>query len=295
MITTPMFELVNSEVRDLTLEFAQQFRDMEASPTERLSDPKRIKHLRDKALAGQLVTFNWSTADLNGRKLRMNGQHSSKMLTELDGAFPQGLKVHLDEYRVPNEEGLALLLRQFDDRKSSRTALDVSAAYQGLHSEIRDINRKVAQHAIQGIVWHRRHVMGLPNMPTGDNTYMLFADKGYYPFIQWYASLMSSKTKELEPEAVIAAVFATYDANETAAKEFWERVSRFGMEFEDDHPTPVLDKCLVEDRDDTHEKYKPAERYQGCLFAWRAYRENKKINAIKYAYDKNRGFQKTVS
>ena len=290
-----MFELVRSEVRDLTPEFAAEFRDMEASPTERLPDPKRIKHLRDKALAGQLVSFQWSTADLAGRKLRMNGQHSSKMLCELDGAFPEGLRVHLDEYRVPNEEGLALLFRQFDDRKSSRSALDVSGAYQGLYPAIRDINRKVAQGAMHGIIWFRRHVQGLPNMPIGDNIYPLFQDQTYYPFLQWYGSMMSSKTKELEPEAVIAAIFATYDANEQVAKEFWERVSRFGVEFEDDHPTTVLDRWLQEQKDDEHEKYKPAERYNGCMYAWRAFRENKKITTIKYAYDKNRGFQKVVS
>ena len=69
----------------------------------------RIKHLREKAEAGQLVTFNWSTAKLGERILRMNGQHSSKMLCDLNGAFPKGLKVHLDTYEVDSSEDLAIL------------------------------------------------------------------------------------------------------------------------------------------------------------------------------------------
>jgi hypothetical protein len=55
-------------------------------------------HLKTKAEAGQLITFHWSVARLGDKRLRMNGQHSSNMLCGLNGHFPTGLKVHLDEY-----------------------------------------------------------------------------------------------------------------------------------------------------------------------------------------------------
>ena len=99
-VSTSGFRLVRAEVKDLTPELAEQFRDLEASPTERSLDPSRVRHLREKAQAGQLVTFNWSTAQLSGRTLRMNGQHSSKMLCDLNGNFPEGVEVHLDTYEV---------------------------------------------------------------------------------------------------------------------------------------------------------------------------------------------------
>ena len=95
-----MFRLTNSEVRELTPQLAAEFRDLEPSPTEREIDPTRIKHLYEKAEAGHLVTFHWSVAQLGNRKLRMNGQHSANMLCGLNGAFPEGLTVHLDEYQV---------------------------------------------------------------------------------------------------------------------------------------------------------------------------------------------------
>jgi len=53
-------------------------------------------------------------------------------LCDLNGHFPKGLKVHIDEYEVPNKPSLALLFRQFDDRKSNRSPSDVASAYQGL-------------------------------------------------------------------------------------------------------------------------------------------------------------------
>ena len=112
------YKLVKSEVRDLTRELAEEFRNLDPSPTERELNPARLKHLKMKAEAGQLVTFHWSVARLGEKRLRMNGQHSSNMLCGLNGLFPKGLKAHIDEYEVPNKASLALLFRQFDDRKS---------------------------------------------------------------------------------------------------------------------------------------------------------------------------------
>jgi hypothetical protein len=108
---------MKAEVRELTPELAEEFRDLEPSPTERELNPARLKHLQTKAEAGQLVTFHWSVARLGDKRLRMNGQHSSNMLCGLNGNFPKGLKVHIDEYEVLNKASLALLFRQFDEAR----------------------------------------------------------------------------------------------------------------------------------------------------------------------------------
>jgi hypothetical protein len=43
------FRLVKSEVRDLTRELAEEFRNLDPSPTERELNPARMKHLKTKA------------------------------------------------------------------------------------------------------------------------------------------------------------------------------------------------------------------------------------------------------
>ena len=83
------YRLVKSEVRDLTRELAEEFRNLEASPTERELNPVRLKHLKTKAEAGQLVTFHWSVARLGDKRLRMNGQHSSHAVRPQWG-LPEG-------------------------------------------------------------------------------------------------------------------------------------------------------------------------------------------------------------
>ena len=60
-------------------------------------------------------------------------------------------------------------------------------------------------------------------------------------------------------------------------------VSRGGVEYEDNHPTTVLDTFL---KSVFEEKKKwdlnQANLYQGCIYAWNAYREAKTITSVKY-------------
>ena len=54
----------------------------------------------------KLIAFNGATAQFGDREYRMNGQHSSAMLSELNSSFPKDLKVHLDTYKVAGDLGL---------------------------------------------------------------------------------------------------------------------------------------------------------------------------------------------
>jgi hypothetical protein len=62
------YRLVKAEVRELTPELAEEFRNLEPSPTERELNPARMKHLKTKAEASQLVTFHWSVAKLGDKR-----------------------------------------------------------------------------------------------------------------------------------------------------------------------------------------------------------------------------------
>jgi hypothetical protein len=275
------FHLLKSEVKPLTREIAKQFAEMTPSPTERDLNPQRLRMLQNKAENGELVTFHWATAKLGDKRLRMNGQHSSTMLTGLNGEFPEGLYVHLDDYEVDDEIGLAALFRQFDDRKSGRSASDVAGAYQGLFPDLQPVPKAIAKLGVEGIGWWRRFVEGAP-VPSGDDLYKMFHEPGIHPFLVWLGSLFSIKTPELRKAQVVAAMYATFNANQAEAERFWERVAAGGMEYEDNHPTTILDAWLKAAKEGTlKDELKPAQFYQGCIYAWNAYREEKPIKDIK--------------
>ena len=248
------FQLVKSQTLDLTKTVVEDFLQIEASPTEREVKPARIKHLAAKAANGTLITFNWSIAVLDGKRYRMNGQHSGLMLNGLDGNFPAGLKVHIDEYAVNDRKDLANLFRQFDDRASGRSTEDVSGAYQGLVDPLVNVPRKLAKQAAEGIAWYKSQVEG-QYVGAGDDIYALYNDASLHPFIIWIGDLLSKKTPEIG-KPVIGAMFATFNANEKEARTFWEQVARGGPDYEDNAPSRILDKWLLEQLDGTHS---PAE------------------------------------
>ena len=277
-----MFRLEKSETKPLTRDLAEKFHTLTPSPTERSFDETRAKILREKAAAGQLIAFNWATAKFGDKEFRMNGQHSSAVLCELSAQFPEGLKVHLDEYKVDNKEGLALLFRQFDNKKSGRTPTDVAGAYQGLFDALKDVPRGAAKLAVEGVNWYRRAVEGLP-AASGDEVYTLFGDESLHSFVRWIGDIFSVKTPELRRLTIVAAMYGTFITNEGEARKFWREVSRGGMEFEDNHPTTVLDtffKDLIEDKKKLG--LKQGNLYQAAVYAWNAFREDKTISSVKY-------------
>jgi hypothetical protein len=283
-----MFKLIEAETIPLTRELVEKHMKMEPSPTERELDPARLKYLREKAEAGQLVTFSWARAKLGGKIVRMNGQHSSTMLSELNGSFPDGLHVHLDTYQVDGPTDLAELFRQFDARKSSRTASDVAGAYQGLHTNLANVSRPVAKLAVEGIAYYQINVTGT-RTAAGDDQYTLFEDLRWHPFIKWMGDLFSVKTPEMKSIPIAAAMFATYHVNEGEARIFWDQVARGGVEFDDNAPATILDSWLKAAKDSDFKRrfnLKPANFYQGCIFAWNAFREQKPLKEIRFRVDK---------
>lgn len=283
------FRLLTSEVVDLTEDVVTKFRTIPATTTERELKPGRVEHLREKADKGLLVTFHWVTAALNGETRRLNGQHSSDMLSKLmsTAALPAGLKVHREHFEVDDGDALALLFRQFDDRASGRSPLDISGVYQGLHPELDGVNRKVAKLAVDGWHWYHRNVEKVPNLRLGDDAYGLFNDTGLWPLIQWLNGLFAVKSKEMRYPPIVAAIVGTYLANESAAKDFWQDV--VNLPNGDDDPTPqnLLSNWLINIQAGKIERPSPSNVYQGCIYAWNAYRDNKSITAIRDDIKKN--------
>ncbi len=283
-----MFRLLRAEVHDLTPEFAQAFHTLEPSPTERALDNSRLRHLREKAIARQLITFHWAKARFQDRWIRVNGQHSSQMLVELNDAFPVGLRVHVDEYEVSDSQGLALLFRQFDDRKSGRSSADVAGAYQNIVPELHDVPRQIGKLAVDGVTWYRGHIEKDPTTQRGDNQYTLFHEFALHDFIKWMGDIFSIKTPEMRPRGVVAAMYASFSAHPNEARKFWESVARGGAEYDDTAPATMLDQWLKAIADDKKkhkgEALTDPQIYQGCIYAYNAHRKGQPLKTIKFDF-----------
>lgn len=286
------FTLVKSETLAITSALAIEVATMPGSDTERVLDEKRVDYLRGQTMAGLATPFSWAFAIRpDGTIVRINGQHSSHMLSKLNGDMPEGLTAVLTTYKVEDRNGEVALFRQFDSRRSSRTVADVAGAFQGVIPELRDVPRAAAKKAIEGISWHVKHIVGAP-VAKGDDIYDLFHRPEYTEYLIWIGHMLSDKTNELKKAPVLAAIFATYDRDPEEAKTWWYQVARGGEEYADKAPSTVLDKWLQEER-----KPQPRRRaalsdgnlYQGCVFAWNAHRDGKEI-IEKINYDTKKGY-----
>jgi hypothetical protein len=291
------FRLLTSEVVDLTPGVVMEFRSLEPTSTERELNPHRVDHLSTKADHGLLVTFHWVTAAVAGKIRRVNGMHSSTMLANrcmtvdgklvADGSFPEGMKVHREHFECDDGDALAMLFRQFDDRVSGRSPLDISGVYQGLHSELANVNRKIGKLAVDGYAWFQRNVEKVPNTPIGDDVYGTFNNTGLYPMIQWLNTLFAVKCAEMKYPPVVAAIVGTYITNESAARDFWQTVVNLPNGDDESTPASVLTNWLLAIQAKKIDRPNPANLYQGCIYAWNAYRADKSITTIRDDIKKN--------
>ena len=273
-------ELVQSETVDLTPQLAQEFASMTPSPTERESSASRKRFLEKEHDAERFKAVHWVKAELNGTTYRMNGQHSAGMLVDLNGTFPQQAKAHIDTYKVERPEDLALLFRTFDSRNSARSALDVSGAYQGLVSEVAEVDRRLAKMALSGITWFLKLIIKRP-VPGGDDVFDLFAETEYHPFILFYGNTCTprSKTQELQAAPVAAAMYGTFLKNEEQARVFWPAVA-LNNAADDSDPAQLLSAQLVEVRENLDVRWGPRTYYAKCVKAWNAFLQGKQIISL---------------
>jgi hypothetical protein len=283
-----MFKYLGSETVTITHGFAAEWAKKPGSPTERDVPKKRENYLHGQVTAGEAVTFHWADAKLEDVTYRVNGQTSSLVLSKLNGTMPEGLVAHVDHYEVDHKDGLAALFRKFDSRESSRSVLDVSGAYQGLIDELASTPKKVARLALEGIVWHDKNVSGLA-VPKGDDRFSRFNRSEDHPFIIWAGQILSVKTPELKRVSVLAAMYATYGIDQTAAPAFWDTAVKADESDDNGDPAQVLDRwlrLLIEDG--YPDGVRDAQVYQACIFAWNAHRQGKDIAKVRF--DTKRGF-----
>lgn len=281
-----MFQLKTSSTQLVTRALASTFATMTPSPTERAFSEKRATYLQDRYDRGMFIPCQWASVWLGGSQFRMNGQHSSSILAKLPEPFPTHLYAHMDEYEAETPEDMTLLFRQFDPRESSRSARDVSGAYQYTYPELRSLHPDVVKLGAEGIAWYLRVIVG-SNIDRGDDRYQLLGKPLYYDFLRWLGGLLDMKTPELKKIEIIAAMYATDIVAESASREFWEKVARGGNAYDEQDPTTVLDKWLKSCRDGTcDDKMKQSYHYQGCIYAWNAMRDEQRIRSIKFTTSK---------
>jgi hypothetical protein len=255
---------------------------MNPSKTERQLDDSRVDYIGLKVTEGSATPFLWAFTKLDGQEYRVNGQHSSAALAKMNGNLPDNLIAHIDEYEVNDEHDLVHLFRQFDPRKSSRTPMDVANAYASIVPELAGIDTRILKVGAEGINWGRGTIDRLPPKKA-DDRYEELTHPQNLEFLQMMGRIYNSKTDEMRPLPVIAAMYKTFFVDLERAEKFWSSVARQGDEYNEQDPARVLDTFLRQIRDKKgRQEVSALQLYQACIFAWNAEMDGKQVPRIIY-------------
>lgn len=285
------WKLVKSETvkanRQKAIELATAHCGLTESSIERQKDQRHVEKLIQILRGDIVLPFQWATVQFEGKKLRMNGQHSSAAIVEVAAEIPEHLVFHIDHYEANSREGMVGLFRQFDQRWSSRSSADIAGAYQGLMKQISECQRKVMKAAAEAISWCRRTVDGEEGVPTGDDTYSILHVERHLPFLLWVNGIVNGR-KELMKKEVMAAMYKSHDCSESHATEFWRPVS-FGPDYFSDDTTPgavlITELSRSFEEPDFREREFPQASiyYKKSVKAWNAHCAGQKISTLKVA------------
>lgn len=264
----------------LTPELATEFATMNRSPGERPLKKERVAFLAKKIEDGEFHSPTWAFAWLRGVKYRVNGQHSSHMLSGANGHFPQGLSAVVYEFSCETDFDLAELFRQFDNPESIRSVGDAVNAHAKIEPELEGISKTAISRAVDGIGQYEKlnHGVRLSHIDRARLTH------SHKSFIKWYSKYYCDRA--FSPAPVCAAMYATSLVDTEDAAAFWQ-LAKDESHPSTQHPTRLMAKWLRELRSTRmpnagpQRKYVATEIYERCIHAWNAYRAGRDLKQLK--------------
>ena len=234
---------------------------------------RRIEWLESKVANGQFFTPTWAIAAYRGEHWRVDGGHSSNMLANYNGVFPNDLYVLIRRFACDSMDDIADLFNQFDNSKSRRTLMDKAKAGASIHKNIMDIKGTWVNKSVAGIIFYLNSGNTI-RVDEDDRVEFVHSDND---FIEWSHPLV--KTKHLGTTGPVAAMYRGFLACPETAFRFWEMVRQESAP-RPDHPTrklaSYLRECHVKDPKSINRKhfYSSRARYVKSIQAWNAWQRN---------------------
>lgn len=274
------------KTRRLTKGLATEFAEMQAAPHDRPLNATRCAVLKAAFDLGKFRTCEWASAycEQTKQKYRINGKHTSTVLSTMNGVFPADLSVIVEEYHCETMEDVAALYATFDTRSQVRTTGDINMIYSACCPELDGCHHLDINLAVTGMAYGMWEDHGR-NKPVEERAKLSVQ---HPKFVLWLRELLSGagsvNWKHLRRAAVVGAMFRTYNKSKEAATEFWKAV-RDETGPKPDLPDRKLAKYLMGTRlmSKNRSLAKPAtnrEQFVKCLHAWNAWRTKQPTGLI---------------
>jgi hypothetical protein len=246
-------EKIKVEGVPLTPELATRFANMTPVDGERPLKENRVRFLDRHVEKGTFLGVDWhqGTERAAGKVYRLNGQHSSHVLTHLDpDRFPKDLLATITTWEFDAADK-PVIFNYFDNPRSVRNNIDMMATYRAEHDDLAHIDLDVLVHAADGVYVHNASVKEGVSYPPRDRG-LYYMKPEYRQFAIWLETLThdpkpdnpgkDSTNRWLLGQAGVAAeMYVDYVRSAALADEFWGYVVRESHP-DNDHETRELAK-----------------------------------------------------
>lgn len=268
-----MFTETRAYTVPLTKEIVDEFVKIPEWAGERNFRPRLLHHLRLEYEQGRFHSPEWATALCQEKKYRINGQHTSSLLKEVEvadsGAVDKlGISIHFTEFACPTVNDLFLLFTTFDSRPSVRSGPDYAGTIMSAHSFLGNVLPQDGYRLATGMATYFAKGKGLRSKKPIDRCHHINDDPRFILDAHLYV-----KPPFYSP-GFGAALYATWRAvgNTEEWKKFWEDVLN-ETDPEADAPSRTLARRLRAQKQ--KEQLDARGVYVIGVNAWNAHRANK--------------------
>ncbi len=276
----------------------QEFVNMDACPRDRPLSERRLDVYRKIIEDGGFRPVSWActTCGETGGTYRVNGKHTSILLSQLD-PLPE-LYVVVERYHCDTLEDVARLYATYDSRTQSRNASDINMSFAGTVSALALVRKNIINSCVSGMGYCIWGPQTYTDHSISEKAELLLE---HYDFVVWVGETLSyspdrkatdrNGNRHLIRQPVIAAMFGCYQKAKTAANTFWSAV-RDETGATPNCPDRKISRFLLStnlDRGGVNAvKDKTASvrsMYVKCIKAWNAWRKGEETD-LKYYADK---------
>jgi len=220
-----MFKQVSVECRPWTQEYAKTFSGLPIWKGDRDHNSKmgrmRLLWLHEKVRTGMFFSPVWSVVSVNGTSYRIDGGHSSAMLSALSPPeFPAGLDVVIRHFVCPSEDAMPDLFAQFDAKKSMRSYRDKVHAHKVIESTLDQVGIRELTCILSGLAFALSDFQSTRAIEEDERASLVHE---YSEFVLWVGGL--NMKRFMQRTSILAVVFVTWQRDADAATEFWSLVA----------------------------------------------------------------------
>lgn len=269
-----------AETHPITRELAERFATMREIEAERSKKPARLAQLARLIESNTLKCFDWAVALLNGEEIRVNGGHTSHLLSRPNVSIPAGATAVIQYYEVDSQADLTSLWGMFDAATSSRNKPERLAIYAASVPELAGVLSETLL-LTQAALIITKEGNCQAKMTIDERNEIVGQNVAY---VRWFDELlrMDGKRRLFKKVGVAYAAYQVYQKSPTEGRRFWEEVVT-GSNTLPTSGSRVLREYLMTRKHLRKEAGSKVweETAKACLHCWNIWRRNGSLKQLR--------------